>query len=132
VEAYHNLNRQHCQELEQLWMYHLSPFSPSQAEEIPRKLHPIVSTHKVTGHKGLYLGSDTSILQGLEDKPEEAKQYWQELFQTILDCTPIYAHVWQPGDIVFWDNSQVMHTGMPYDAQKYKRIALRVGVVNNT
>jgi taurine dioxygenase len=78
------------------------------------------------------LGSDTSILLGLEEKPEEAKQYWQDLFGAILDCTPVYAHVLQPGDIVFWDNSQVMHTGMPYDAEKYQRIALRVGVVNNT
>jgi taurine dioxygenase len=130
VEAYHNLDRQHRQQLEQLWMYHLSPF-PSQSDvEIPRKLHPIVSTHKVTGRKGLYLGSDTSILKGLEEKPEEAKQYWQDLFGTILDCTPVYAYIWQPGDIVFWDNSQVMHTGTPYDATKYQRIALRVGVVD--
>jgi taurine dioxygenase len=132
VEAYHNLDCQHRQQLEQLSMYHLSPISPPPGEEIPRKLHPIVSTHKVTGRKGLYLGSDTSILLGLEEKPEEAKQYWQDLFGAILDCTPVYAHVWQPGDIVFWDNSQVMHTGMPYDALKYQRIALRVGVVNNT
>ncbi|NEQ65686.1 MAG: TauD/TfdA family dioxygenase [Symploca sp. SIO2D2] len=130
VEAYHNLDSQHRQQLEQLSMYHLSPISPPPGEEIPRKLHPIVSTHKVTGRKGLYLGSDTSILLGLEENLEEAKQYWQDLFETILSCTPVYSHVWQPGDIVFWDNSQVMHTGMPYDALKYQRIALRVGVVN--
>lgn len=130
VEAYHNLDSQHRQQLEQLSMYHLSPISPPPGEEIPRKLHPIVSTHKVTGRKGLYLGSDTSILVGLEENLEEAKQYWQDLFEKILSCTPAYAHVWQPGDIVFWDNSQVMHTGMPYDALKYQRIALRVGVVN--
>src|SRR4028118_1268113 len=132
VEAYHNLDRQLKQQLEQLSMYHLSPIPPQPGEEIPRKLHPIVSTHKVTGRKGLYLGSDTSILLGLEEKLEEAKQYWQDLLGAILDCTPVYAHVWQPGDIVFWDNSQVLHTGMPYDAEKYQRIALRVGVVHNT
>lgn len=132
VEAYRNLDSQHRQQLEQLWMYHLSPIPPQPGVEIPRKLHPIVSTHKVTGRKGFYLGSDTSILKGLEDKPEEAKQYWKELFRAILDCTPVYAHIWQPGDIVFWDNSQVMHTGMPYDPTKHKRIALRVGVVNQS
>lgn len=132
VEAYQNLDHQHQQELQPLWMYHLSPISPQPGVEIPRKLHPIVSTHKVTGHYCLYLGSKSSILKGLEEKPEEAKQYWQDLFATIIDCTPVYAHIWQPGDIVFWDNSQVMHTGVPYDAKKYKRIALRVGVVNNT
>jgi taurine dioxygenase len=129
VEAYHNLDPQHRQQLEQRWMYHLSSISPPPGEEIPRKLHPIVSTHKVTGRKGLYLGSDTSILQGLEENPEAAKQYWQDLFESILDCTPVYTHVWQPGDIVFWDNSQVMHTGKPYESKKYKRIALRIGVV---
>ncbi|WP_309232641.1 TauD/TfdA family dioxygenase [Cylindrospermum sp. FACHB-282] len=37
----------------------------------------------------------------------------------------MYSHVWQKGDIIFWDNSQVMHRGIPYDATKYKRIALR-------
>lgn len=130
VEAYHNLDPQHRQRLEQLSMYHLQPFPPQPGEKMHRKLHPIVSTHKVTGRKGLYLGSDTSILVGLEENPEAAKQYWQDLFAVILDCTPVYAHIWQPGDIVFWDNSQVMHTGIPYDATKYQRIALRVGVVN--
>ncbi|MBD2388792.1 TauD/TfdA family dioxygenase [Cylindrospermum sp. FACHB-282] len=43
----------------------------------------------------------------------------------ILERTPVYSHVWQKGDIIFWDNSQVMHRGIPYDATKYKRIALR-------
>lgn len=132
VEGYHNLAPQHQQQLGLLSMYHLSPISPQPGVEIPRKLHPIVSTHKVTGRYCLYLGSDTSILKGLEKKPEAAKQYWQELFREILDCTPVYAHIWQTGDIVFWDNSQVMHTGMPYNANKYKRIALRVAVMANS
>ncbi|MCG6135518.1 MAG: TauD/TfdA family dioxygenase [Nostoc sp. LLA-1] len=68
----------------------------------------------------------------MEEKPEAAKQFWHELFQIILQRTPIYAHVWQAGDVVFWDNSQVMHTGTPYDAKQQQRIALRVGVVDNS
>lgn len=35
VEAYHNLDRQHRQQLEQLWMYHLSPFPRSQTWRFP-------------------------------------------------------------------------------------------------
>ena len=135
VEAYNNLDHQHQQQLEQISMYHSPPvFSPSPNVEtdVPRKVHPIVSTHKVTGKKGLYLGSDTAIAVGMEDRPEEAKLFWQDLFATVLDCTPVYSHVWQPGDIIFWDNSQVMHRGTPYDATKYKRIALRLGVVDKT
>lgn len=132
VEAYNNLSREHQQQLEQISMYHLPPFLSKSESNLPMKLHPIVSTHKVTGQKGLYLGSDTSIRVGMEEKVEEAKLFWQELFDTVLECTPVYAHVWQPGDIVFWDNSQVMHKGTPYDANKYRRVALRVGVVDHT
>lgn len=132
IEAYNNLDHQHQQQLEQMSMYHSPPMfsKSSNVEDVPRKVHPIVSTHKVTGKKGLYLGSDTAIAVGMEDRPEEAKRFWQDLFATVLGCTPIYSHVWQPGDIIFWDNSQVMHRGTPYDATKYKRIALRLGVVD--
>ena len=132
IEAYNNLPAKERQKLETYSMYHLSPVKPPPGEEIPRKLHPIVSTHKVTGKKGLYLGSDTSILMGMENKLEEAKQFWQELFQALVKVTPVYNHVWHRGDLVFWDNSQVMHTGVPYDHTKYRRIALRVGVVANS
>lgn len=130
VEAYNNLDREHQRQLEQMSMYHMPP-KFSATEDVPMKLHPIVSTHKVTGRKGLYLGSETAVPEGMEDKPEAAKQFWQDLFQTVLARTPVYAHVWEAGDIIFWDNSQVMHAGVAYDSQKYKRVALRVGVVDN-
>ena len=132
IEAYNNLEPEHQRQLETTSLYHASPFPPQPGEDVPMKLHPIVSTHKVTGQKGLYLGADTAIPVGMEKLPDSAKQFWQELFQTVLERTPVYAHVWQSGDIVFWDNSQVMHTGTPYNAHKYKRVALRVGVVDNS
>ncbi len=132
IEAYNNLEPEHQRQLETMFMYHSPPKFSKNREDVPMKLHPIVSTHKVTGQKGLYLGSDTAIPLGMEKSPDSAKQFWQELFQTVLERTPVYAHVWQPGDIVFWDNSQVMHRGTPYDAKKSKRIALRLGVVNKT
>ncbi|AUT01762.1 taurine dioxygenase [Nostoc sp. CENA543] len=132
IEAYNNLDSEHQQQLEQMSMYHLPPRSYQPGEDVPMKIHPIVSTHQVTGKKGLYLGSDTSIVVGMEKQLDLAKQFWQELFQTVLERTSVYAHVWQAGDIVLWDNSQVMHAGIPYDASKYKRIALRIGVIDNT
>ncbi|WP_414550028.1 TauD/TfdA dioxygenase family protein [Anabaena sp. CCY 0017] len=131
IEAYNNLEPEHQQQLEQMSMYHLPPRNHQPGHDVPMKRHPIVSTHQVTGKKGLYLGSDTSILVGMEDKLDLAKQFWQDLFETVLERTPVYTHVWQPGDLVVWDNSQVMHAGIPYDASKYKRVALRVGLVNN-
>ncbi len=66
----------------------------------------------------------------MEDKREEAQQYWQDLFETVLQCTPVYSHIWEPADIVFWDNSQVMHRRTFYDSTKYQRLELRLGVVD--
>ena len=134
VEAYNNLEPERQQQLERMSMYHLPPmFSKrSDREEPPKKLHPIASVHQMTGKKGLYLGSDSAIPVGMEDRPEEALGFYQELLQTVLDRVPIYSHAWHPGDLLFWDNSQVMHRGTPYDESKYERIALRVGVVDRS
>lgn len=133
VEAYNNLDPSHQKELEKILMYQMPPGWFQQNldwNNVPKKVHPLVSTHKVTGEKGLYLGSwNTAIPLGMEDKQEEAQQYWQDLWNTVLQRTPVYSHVWEPGDIVFWDNSQVMHRGTFYDSTKHQRIALRLGVV---
>lgn len=131
LEAYENLDHQQKQLLENLSLSHIAPGFSREAIDVPTKVHPIVSTHKITGKKGLYLGIDSAIPVGMENKPEEAKLFVQNLFQTVLAHTPVYSHVWQKGDVIFWDNSQVMHKGIPYDASKYKRIALRLGVVSN-
>jgi taurine dioxygenase len=114
-------------------MYHAAPtFLKKENEKLPEKVHPIVSTHKVTGKKGLYLGSNTAIPVGMEERPQEAEQFWLDLLKTVLECTPIYSHIWHRGDLIFWDNSQVMHRGIPYDSTTYKRVGLRLGVVDTT
>ena len=134
IQAYNNLSPQQQEELEHISLYHSPPVRPGtdpMSPDVPKKVHSVVSQHKVTKRRGLYLGSASAIPVGMEDKPEQAKNYWQELFKTVLAVTPVYSHSWQAGDIIFWDNSQVMHAGTPYDANKYQRIALRLGIINS-
>ncbi len=131
LEAYNKLDKEQQKLLENISLYHKAPVFSKEAIDIPKKVHPIVSTHKVTGQKGLYVGSYGAVPVGMENEPEKGKQFVQDLFETVLTRTPIYSHVWQKGDVLFWDNSQVMHRGLPYDATKYKRVALRLGVVDN-
>ena len=134
VEAYNNLEPSHQEELEKIFLYQISPMSGRKNlkwDDIPKKLHPVVSSHKVTKQKGLYLGSwNTAIPVGMEGRKEEAQKYWQDLFKTVLERTTVYSHTWEPRDVVFWDNSQVMHRGTFYDHTKYQRIGLRLGVVD--
>jgi taurine dioxygenase len=133
IEAYNNLDFPRQKQLEQMSMYHAAPtFLKKENEKLPEKVHPIVSTHKVTGKKGLYLGSSSAIPVGMENHPKEAKEFWFELLKEVLESTPVYYHTWKKGDLIFWDNSQVMHRGIPYDSTIYKRVGLRLGVVDTT
>ena len=134
IQAYNNLSPQQQKELENVSLYHSPPVRPGtdlMSSDVPKKVHPVVSRHKVTNKKGLYLGSNTAIPVGMENDLEQAKNYWQQLFKAVLKVTPVYSHSWQAGDILFWDNSQVMHAGTPYDATQYQRIALRLGIINS-
>lgn len=140
VEAYNNLDQQQQKQLEQIFINHtqLILHKHTQGVDVPKKVHPLVSTHKVTGKKGFYLCSrldaimGTAIPIGMENNPGEAKRFLLSLIQTIVARTSIYSHIWQPGDVVFWDNSQIMHRGTPYDTTKYKRVALRLGVIDDS
>ena len=134
IQAYNNLSFKQQEELENVSLYHSPPVRPGtdlMSPDVPKKVHPVISRHKVTQKKGLYLGSNSAIRVGMEDDLERAKNYWHQLFDTVLAVTPVYSHSWQTGDILFWDNSQVMHAGTPYDATKYQRVALRLGIINS-
>jgi taurine dioxygenase len=133
IEAYNNLDKDRQKQLEKVLMHHVAPFFlEEENKKPPEKIHPIVSTHKVTGKKGLYLATSSATPIGMEDRLDEAKKFWFELFEEVLKKTPVYCHTWHKSDIVFWDNSQVMHRGVSYNSINSKRIALRLGVVDVT
>lgn len=135
LEAYNNLEYSIKRQLDRMYLNHDRPILPAaktNQEECQEKIHPIVSTHKITGKKGLYLGEETATLVGMKHRQKEAKEFWQQLLTLILACTPVYTHVWQPGDVVLWDNSQVMHRSSFYEIGKSQHVALRVEVVDES
>lgn len=81
---------------------------------------PLVRTHPMTGRKSLYFGSKVTI--GLENWAEpDAKAYLRDLEAKATVDQFRYAHKWQPGDAVLWDNRRVLHAGTPYDMEIYSR-----------
>ena len=131
LEAWRSLSPERQAELRKVKLIHSPPFLTPDAwtAETPLKTHPLVSEHELIAREGLYMGSDTAIPVGLEDNPEAARAFWDALLDEILGKCAIYSHQWQEGDIVFWDNSQVMHRGQPYDSMNNQRVGLRLGVV---
>jgi taurine dioxygenase len=70
--------------------------------------HPVVRTHPETGRKSLFVSEHftTRIVGWPED---ESRALLADLFARSVRPEHLYRHVWQPHDMVFWDNRSVMH-----------------------
>ena len=51
----------------------------------------------------------------------EARILLDELQDFATKPKHTYSHVWQPGEVVIWDNRCLLHRGAGYDADKYRR-----------
>src|SRR5262249_53303151 len=75
-------------------------------------LRPLVKMHPVTGRLALFIGRHAYAIPGLTEAESE------KLLSDLVDfaCRPprTYAHWWQPGDVVIWDNRCVLHRARPY------------------
>jgi alpha-ketoglutarate-dependent 2,4-dichlorophenoxyacetate dioxygenase len=73
----------------------------------------LVRTHPVTGRKSLYLSSHAGAILGMPTA--EARILLRDLNEHATQPTFVYAHRWRLGDLVMWDNRQVMHRVRRYD-----------------
>ena len=70
--------------------------------------HPVVRIHPYTGRKTLFVSDGhTMAIEGLP--PDESDALLNELFRHMERPEFQYAHKWQPGDLVVWDNHGVIH-----------------------
>lgn len=76
-------------------------------------LRPLVKVHPVTGVPALYIGRHAYGIPGLD--PAESEELLDELLAEACRPPRVYAHRWQPGDVVVWDNRCVLHRARPYD-----------------
>jgi alpha-ketoglutarate-dependent 2,4-dichlorophenoxyacetate dioxygenase len=73
----------------------------------------LVRTHPVTRRKSLYLSSHAGAILGMP--MAEARILLRDLTEHATQPTFVYAHRWRLGDVVMWDNRQVMHRVRRYD-----------------
>lgn len=101
------------------------PLPAEQRAATPDVVHPLVRTHPYLGTKGLYLSpAHTARFKGLE--AAESAALLAELTAWASRPEFVYEHEWQPGDVVFWDNTQTMHTRRPFD-RAARRLLRRTG-----
>jgi alpha-ketoglutarate-dependent 2,4-dichlorophenoxyacetate dioxygenase len=76
----------------------------------------LVRTHPVTGRKSVYLASHAGGILGWP--VPEARIYLRDLIEHATQREFVYSHKWRVGDLVMWDNRQVMHRGRAFPANE--------------
>ncbi|MEO7403040.1 MAG: TauD/TfdA family dioxygenase [Burkholderiales bacterium] len=98
--------------------------------QVPGAKHSMVLTHPQTGRKALYLGRrDWAWIVGLSIAESEAllDEVWQYAKQPDI----AFAHKWQVGDVVMWDNRCVMHRRDAFDPTA-RRVLHRTQLIDFT
>ncbi|WP_083749004.1 TauD/TfdA family dioxygenase [Pelomonas sp. KK5] len=100
-----------------------SPWRPKLSEaqiaEVKPVIQPVVRTHPETGRKALFVSEHfTTRIVGLPEA--ESRELLAQLFAHSVRPEHLYRHVWQPQDMVFWDNRSLMHlaTGFPPEMRR--------------
>ena len=73
----------------------------------------LVRTHPVSGRKSLYLSSHAGAIIGMPTP--EARILLKDLTEHATQPKFVYVHQWRVGDLVRWDNRQMMHRVRRYD-----------------
>jgi alpha-ketoglutarate-dependent 2,4-dichlorophenoxyacetate dioxygenase len=73
----------------------------------------LVRTHPVSGRKSLYLSSHAGAVLGMPTP--EARILLRDLNEHATQPKFVYVHQWRAGDLVMWDNRQMMHRVRRYD-----------------
>lgn len=93
--------------------------TPSHAASLPPVEQKLVRRNPRTGAKNYYVGSHAKQIAGWS--LEDSRPLLDDLLAQATRPEHVYAHDWQPGDVVIWDNRCLLHRGSGYDADKYRR-----------
>lgn len=116
--------------------YNRAALSPEDLATMKDVIHPIVVRSQVDGRKAMFLtNGSTKAVQGMPE--EEGLALVQELIEHCIQDRFVYAHKWQPGDALIWNNVGTLHKATLYDEDKYIRLVYRAwirpfDVVNQT
>ena len=78
----------------------------------------LVRTHPISQRKSIYLASHIGKIIGWP--VPEAMAYIRDLAEHATQRRFVYAHRWQPFDLVMWDNRCTMHRARRYDATQVR------------
>ena len=98
--------------------------------DAPGAVHPIVRPHDETGQPALYLGRrEWAYVPGLSLNDSEA--LLNELWLYAALPGQVWRQIWQPFDLIIWDNRRVLHRREDFDPHS-RRLMKRCQVLSKT
>ena len=98
--------------------------------DAPGAVHPIVRPHDETGQPALYLGRrEWAYVPGLSLNDSEA--LLNELWLYAALPGQVWRQIWQPFDLIIWDNRRVLHRRDDFDPHS-RRLMKRCQVLAKT
>lgn len=88
-------------------------YTEAQRNAIAPALWPIVQTDPRSGRKILFVGIHACEIEGMTIA--EGRMLLLDLLEHATQREFVYAHRWQVGDLVMWDNTATLHRGRPFD-----------------
>jgi alpha-ketoglutarate-dependent taurine dioxygenase len=103
------------------------PPTPEEQARMPPVWHPMVRRHPVSGRKSLYISSIyNDAVEGMGDTV--ARRLIEDLSEFAAQPKYMYRHVWEPHDVLMWDNRCTVHAVTPHDPEE-RRVMHRTTIV---
>jgi len=100
----------------------------------PPVSHALVRAHPETGERSLYLDQTATVGIDYMDTAT-ALSLLDEIYESATRERFVYAHQWQVGDLVLWDNGFTMHRRTAFDPgarRLMKRMTMRLDPASHT
>lgn len=75
----------------------------------------------VTGAEAVYIASHACEISGMETGA--ARALIDEIIGALTTEDAVYAHQWQVGDVLIWDERATLHRGMPWPFEEPRELA---------
>ena len=99
--------------------------TPEEKQALPPVKQKLVLGNNKHG-KSLYLGAHCRNVDGMSDN--DSKDLLAEINSYIDHKKFVYSHVWEPYDLIMWDNRAVLHRATPVKGKIEKRLMVRTTI----
>lgn len=95
-------------------------YTDEQKKAIEPAVWPLVSVHPGSGRQLLFVGVHAHKIMGWPIA--EARIFLSDLLEHATQRQFVFAHHWEVGDLVMWDNRSTLHRGRRYDLNQRREL----------